>query len=204
MTLPLCTLTENTYCGNCSIIKLRAWCRATEGYHDSNKAPAALATCLVLHLGRTSHALSPSKLFLVRGTSLILPGQPRSASFLSRNMSASGLQRPQENGDIYILYKNRTGSFILTYIHTCFLRCPELQKAPRNLPGCWCPLPKHVLTRSCRRNTAQSSSQALAPGQVPLAMTRFTPRSTTPRSRSACLPLGSSFQPRRNQPRSGR
>lgn len=102
MTLPLCTLTENTYCGNCSIIKLGAWCRATEGFHDSNKAPAALATCLVLHLGRTSHAFSPSKLFLVIGMSPIFPGGPRSASFLSRNVSASGLQRPGEIGDIYI------------------------------------------------------------------------------------------------------
>lgn len=156
MTLPLCTLTENTYCENCSVIKLRAWCRATEGFHDSNRAPAALATCLVLHLRRTSHASSPPKLFLVRGMSPILPGQPRSASFLSRNVSASGAQRPGENGDIFISWKNRTESFILTCIHTGSPRCPGLQNAPRNLPGCWCILPKHVLTRSCRRNTAQS------------------------------------------------
>lgn len=41
-------------------------------------------------------------------------------------------------------------------------------------------LPKHALTRSRRRTAAQITSQAVALGQVALAMTRSRPRSTTP------------------------
>jgi hypothetical protein len=88
-----------------------------------------------------------------------------------------------------ILY-NKRRDLVVTSIHTRSSQdTPGSTRHPALSPEAGRALPKCALTRCRRCNTAQSSSQARALDAVALAMTRSTARSTTPRSRSRCLPL---------------
>lgn len=141
-------------CRTSKIIKLKAWCRAPERFHDSNRLPGELPTGLVLHLRWTSHAWTSYKLFLVTDMTSSLPQPPPNcAAHVPAPFWSSAASLAEDDGSTTSC-KSTGRSLTVTYIHTGSSKMSRASGDTPHSPRGRSPSPKHALTRCCHCNTA--------------------------------------------------